>query len=136
METDKKKVARVLDAISSSLRRLSDKDFEGIFNGTSDMRIEVVPRKAGATHISPIQTQRRLDYVQLTVQKLMSLESREDAESFIRKQNPNKEDLKSLCREVGVPFSTKDTNDSLISNLIEHTIGYKLRSDAIRKGGL
>ena len=134
METDKKKVAHVLDAISSSLRRLSDKDFEGIFNGTSDIRIDVVPRKTGASHTVP--TQKHLDYVHLTVQKLMSLESREDAESFLRNQNPNKEDLKSLCREVGIPFSTKDTNDSLISKLVEHTIGYKLRSEAIRKGGL
>lgn len=64
--------------------------------------------------------------------KLSSFDSREELGEFIRNNYPKKTDIVSISRLIRVPVIREDNYEALVEKLIDATIGYKLRSRAIR----
>ena len=64
---------------------------------------------------------------------LNSMQSREEAYSYISSSDLKKADLEAICKQLDLPFTKKENIKALQEKIIEGTVGYKLRSQAIQK---
>ena len=68
-------------------------------------------------------------------EKFLKFESREELSEFITLNYPRKADIISIGRELKIPVTKNDDYEALVDRIIDATIGYKLRSRAIRGDG-
>ena len=64
---------------------------------------------------------------------LNSIQSREEASSYFSTNDLKKADLEAICKQLDLPFTKKESMKTLQEKIIEGTVGYKLRSQAIQK---
>ena len=64
---------------------------------------------------------------------LNSMQSREEASSYFSTNDLKKADLEAICKQLDLPFTKKENMKTLQEKIIEGTVGYKLRSQAIQK---
>ena len=64
---------------------------------------------------------------------LNSMQSREEASSYFSTNDFKRADLESICKQLDLPFTKKENIKTLQEKIIEGTVGYKLRSQAIQK---
>lgn len=64
---------------------------------------------------------------------LNSMQSREEASSYFSSNDLKKADLEAICKQLDLPFTKKENMKTLQEKIIEGTVGYKLRSQAIQK---
>ncbi|WP_294297601.1 hypothetical protein [uncultured Chryseobacterium sp.] len=67
------------------------------------------------------------------INKLGSVEKREDGDIFIETLNLTRVDIENMLKKLDTHFTKKDSIIRLKNKLIESTIGFKLRSEAIQK---
>lgn len=65
-------------------------------------------------------------------EKLSTFSSRDDAEMYLVENVQKKSDLTALAREIEIPIHSSDTGEKIRDKIIEATVGYRLRSQAIR----
>lgn len=63
---------------------------------------------------------------------LNSMQSREEASSYFSSNDLKRADLESICKQLDLPFTKKENMKTLQEKIIEGTVGYKLRSQAIQ----
>lgn len=68
-------------------------------------------------------------------EQLYAFESRDALANFVEEKFPRKADIIAVSRIVKVAVNKNDDYDALLDRLIDATIGYKLRSRAIRGDG-
>ena len=64
---------------------------------------------------------------------LNSMQSREEASSYFSTNDLKRADLEAICKQLDLPFTKKENMKTLQEKIIEGTVGYKLRSQAIQK---
>ena len=64
---------------------------------------------------------------------LNSMQSREEASSYFSTNDLKRVDLEAICKQLDLPFTKKENMKTLQEKIIEGTVGYKLRSQAIQK---
>lgn len=64
---------------------------------------------------------------------LNSMQSREEASSYFSTNDLKKADLEAICKQLDLPLTKKENIKTLQEKIIEGTVGYKLRSQAIQK---
>ena len=64
---------------------------------------------------------------------LNSMKSREEASSYFSTNDLKRVDLEAICKQLDLPFTKKENMKTLQEKIIEGTVGYKLRSQAIQK---
>lgn len=64
---------------------------------------------------------------------LNSMQSREEASSYFSTNDLKKADLEAICKQLDLPLTKKENMKTLQEKIIEGTVGYKLRSQAIQK---
>lgn len=64
--------------------------------------------------------------------EFMAFSSREDLEAHLKRKYSMRTDLEKVARTLQVPITKTDTYDSLVNKVVDSTLGYKLRSSAIR----
>ena len=64
---------------------------------------------------------------------LNSMQSREEASSYFSTNDLKRADLESICKQLDLAFTKKENMKTLQEKIIEGTVGYKLRSQAIQK---
>lgn len=64
--------------------------------------------------------------------KLSAFSSRDDAERYLSENVQKKSDLILVAREMAIPVHSSDTGDKIRDKIVEATVGYRLRSQAIR----
>ena len=64
---------------------------------------------------------------------LNSMKSREEASSYFSTNDLKRADLEAICKQLDLPFTKKENMKTLQEKIIEGTVGYKLRSQAIQK---
>lgn len=64
---------------------------------------------------------------------LNSMQSREEASSYFSSNDLKKADLEAICKQLDLPLTKKENIKTLQEKIIEGTVGYKLRSQAIQK---
>lgn len=68
-----------------------------------------------------------------SISLLNSMRSREEAYSYMSSSDFKKADLEAICKQLDLPFTKKENIKALLEKIIEGTVGYKLRSQAIQK---
>lgn len=66
------------------------------------------------------------------IKKLESMDSKQDGEKYLESLDLKKIQLEKILKELDSPFEKKDNMAKLISKIIEATIGFRLRSQAIQ----
>lgn len=61
------------------------------------------------------------------------MQSREEASSYFSTNDLKRADLETICKQLDLPFTKKENMKILQEKIIEGTVGYKLRSQAIQK---
>lgn len=118
------------------------KEIEKYINFLNDLSIEELnDLESGKTFISHTLTSNAklksknksniLD-LQHVINVLNDSQSREIAEQYLDNQNFKRADFESICKELDIPFNKKDNVEKLRDKIIEGTIGFRLRSQAIQ----
>lgn len=66
------------------------------------------------------------------IKKLESMDSKQDGEKYLESLDLKKIQLEKILKELDSPFEKKDNMAKMISKIIEATIGFRLRSQAIQ----
>ena len=67
------------------------------------------------------------------VTQLNLIHSREEANSYFLSKGFKRSELEAICKQLDLPFTQKENMKILQEKIIEGTVGYKLRSQAIQK---
>ncbi|MFD4697601.1 hypothetical protein [Streptomyces niveus] len=118
----------VLEQVGIFLQSLSPEQIEDLAAGR--YRISLVrtqaPREAKGSRSGP-----SVDLEQLRID-LSSAESREAGEEHLKNKRLSRADLQALARVLDIPVRKGDNMDAIRESVVEATIGYRLRSDAIQ----
>nr|VFK78719.1 MAG: hypothetical protein BECKSD772D_GA0070982_10234 [Candidatus Kentron sp. SD] len=128
-------MAKVLTKIAQAVRRLDESEIERLLAG--DFRVELVletrekrhdknagnPDADAANDISDV------------AQRLRGLGDRAEGRTLLDERVPNKDSLTRLVRYLDLPLHRQETKERLKEKIIDATIGYRLRSRAIRGTG-
>ena len=111
------------------LNKLPQALVKEIENGEKRIDINVVP--SSKKQDEPILQNSVV--VSESISFLNSMQSREEAYSYISSSDLKKADLEAICKQLDLPFTKKENIKALQEKIIEGTVGYKLRSQAIQK---
>lgn len=73
------------------------------------------------------------DQITFFIEKLGAMDKREDAILLINELNLSRIDIERFLKKLDIHFTKKDPIPRLKEKLLEGTIGFKLRSEAIQK---
>jgi hypothetical protein len=108
-------------------KKLNDEEIDKINSGELNYQL-FEKRKKSSSSKSP---QSNLD-VESLARELELCNSREQGGAILRTHCKLKDDLKALLRHLNIDFKSKDSKADLIEKIIENTISYRLRSQAIQ----
>lgn len=111
------------------LNKLPQAVVKEIENGDKRIEINVVP----SSTVSDEPIQQTSIAASEAISLLNSMQSREEAYSYISSRDFKKADLEAICKLLDLPFTKKENIKALHEKIIEGTVGYKLRSQAIQK---
>ena len=126
--TEIEDTAEVLRKVSSFLRTLTPEEVDDLIAGkvritlTSRVGRSAYPRRS-AIH--------KLD-TDLIRRQLRDKATREDGFAFLESLELTRDSLRAIATALDLPTPKSDTVGKLKDRIIEATIGYRLRSDAIR----
>lgn len=139
MATTKKLIADLLSHLSDAVAR---SDNEGIqraiyaLQATGSQKNQASTQtKTAKSKVKQPVTKDLFERDPQLISRLYEFESREALHRFIEQNLPRKIDLISAFRATKVPINKLDDYETLVEKLIDGTIGYKLRSRAIRGDG-
>jgi len=67
-----------------------------------------------------------------TAKRFSNFPSREALENYLQDRYPEKVSIAMLARSLKVPVTKADNYDSLLDKIVDATVGYRLRAEAIR----
>lgn len=111
------------------LNRLPQSAITEIELGTKRIEINVVP----ATIVTDVHKKDEDIIVLNIVTQLNLIHSREEANSYFLSKGFKRSELEAICKQLDLPFTQKENMKILQEKIIEGTMGYKLRSQAIQK---
>lgn len=114
-------------ALATFLRTVTDDDVRALERG--EARI-VVERKATRQPRGAAR-RRDIDWDGLR-EKLVQAASREEGLALLEEFAPLRDQLKELARRLDLPTPKSDNVERLRDRIVDTTIGYRLRSNAIR----
>ena len=112
--------------LATFLRSLSDEDLEAI--AKKELRFTLSPTR---TRSAPAKSRDTVDYDEL-LRSLQESESREAADEHLKSYRLRREQLITLARRLDVPAMKGDNSDRLVARIVESTVGFRLRSAAVR----
>ncbi|MHD0298738.1 hypothetical protein RCF19_22820 [Rhodococcus qingshengii] len=125
---DKIPEKEILDHISNFMRRLTDQDIYAIRTGRAKIAVVRNPEPKVSR---PESDQPRFDIASL-VDEIHSAETREEAMVKIHERKLRGEDLRNLAKHLDIATSRSETLGKLAEKIVESTVGFRLRSQAIR----
>jgi hypothetical protein len=128
MSTDSHGIAEVLRQLLRRVSALSDSDIEQIISGTATIELRIKRRKTGGDKAKV----RRADVSpEDVVRRLRATRSRDAGLSYLEDTRSTKLELEQIARTVDIPVQRSDTSERLREKIIEATIGFRLRSEAV-----
>ena len=126
----KRQLVSLLRDFAREIQAMDDSQIERILAG--ELRIEVrVPEKSAAK--TPEEKAQCSDHeIDLLRQALQRADSREQAGVLIDQYLHSKADMIRFARILDIPAPQKTSSKNLKNRLVEATVGYRLRSAAIR----
>lgn len=115
----------VLKQVSALLKRLTPQQIEGLADGSLRLAVEpTAKRRASVSPEIPDPEKIRAD--------LSSMNSSEQGQNYIEALGLTRERLRHLASALDLHVPRSDTAEKMKDRIVEATIGYRLRSEAIR----
>ena len=120
----------LIESFSSFLKSLSTKDINDLYNGNKEVSFEI--KEKLITSNNP----KVLSFNEFTAQSIIDqlniLKNRQEGELILKEKCNNRFDYEKIASILDIPFQKKDTIDRILEKIIEGTIGFRLRSQAIQ----
>ncbi|MGD1834796.1 MAG: hypothetical protein ACPKQO_03650 [Nitrososphaeraceae archaeon] len=111
------------------MQKLSNEEIAELESGRKELKIELVEKN----NLSNRKTQSFDEFViQTIIDELNTKNSRGDGMKLLVDKCRVRLDYESVAKKLDIPFTKKDTIDKLKDKIIEGTIGFRLRSQAIQ----
>lgn len=98
------------------------------------IRTELVGEASEARRSTEDSKRRTADQVEAEELRAQfaGFESRDELSRYIRDKYPSKADVESVARILRLTITKSDNTDALVDRIVASTVGYRLRSSAIR----
>jgi hypothetical protein len=132
-----RKVLKLLNQFIAQLDQLSEEDLEKIEAGEATIRFEFLntsvskPAKEAKTK-APASTKPNSLLLETIAADLGRIVAREEGMQIIRAQTLTVAQLKSLAKSLHITLMTGDKKDQIVERIIEGTVGFRLKSQAIQ----
>ena len=130
-ESSQRATMIVLRQIATLLRNLSPEQIDDLASGRARITIENKPTRARKGRRAP----QDIPDPDLVRSKLLGLTAREEGRAYLDGLGLNKPSLQRLASTLDLPAPNTDSVDRIKDRIVEATIGYRLRSEAIRGKG-
>ncbi len=115
--------------LQDAVLELNEGELDKIISGEYQFVIKVAKKRAGTSaKISPVDD---FSYSEL-LNLLNQCESREQGNELLSRELKTKSEFEKFARHVEVAVMKSDKLEKIRDNIIESTVGAKLRSDAIQ----
>ena len=128
-QTPKQKFVSLLQAILRDVKDLDDMSFEGFLAG--DLKIGVI-RRVGSRS-AKLATTCSEEQVARLKESLEKVTAREHARELIGSVLRTRRDMTHFARCLDIPIPNRASSEEMMNRLVEGTVGYRLRSAAIRE---
>ena len=125
----KQQVISLLRDLASQIQAMDDSEFERVLSGKS--RLEIRPPKKKSEEQQPRIRCSDEDLERLR-EALRSTNTRERARELIERFLHTKAELTRFARVLDIPVPKSTSSEQLKDRLVEGTVGYRIRSAAIR----
>jgi hypothetical protein len=117
----------MLKKFTQFINKLSEEDINDLTTGKKSLCIKLVEKKQASDSKS--------DFIDLkdTEEQLLKINSRDQAEELLK--NLKKTELQRIAKNLDIAIQKNENLTRLREKIIEFTVGYKLRSEAIQSGG-
>ncbi|EOC8685346.1 hypothetical protein [Enterobacter roggenkampii] len=132
--SDSRILASIFRELQDAVLELSKSDIEKVIVGDYQFSIKIVKKKSSAVNRSTMKEDKNTGYEYL-LGLLSQCASREDGISVLERELKNKADYERFARQVEVAVMKSDKLEKIRDNIIESTVGARLRSDAIQNKG-
>ena len=120
------------DKLSAFLNGLSETDIANLESGKFEIKFDLVNKK----ELRKTSKTKVLKFDEFTIQSIINelnqIKTREEGLTFLMSKCSSRIDFETIAKKMDIPFQKKDTIERLKEKIIESTIGYKLRSQAIQ----
>lgn len=127
--SDLKQLASVFRELQDAILELSNNDIEKIISGDYQFTLKLTRKKSNIESKSQLNNNKGFDYL---LELLSQCSSREDGIEILTKELNNKSEYEKFARHVDVVVMKSDKIEKIRENIIESTVGARLRSNAIQ----
>lgn len=117
----------LLNQFTKFISNLSEEDITDLTSGKKRLCIELMEKKQSSN------SKKSSTDLKDTEDKLVKTDSRDKAEELLK--NFKKADLQRIAKDLDIPIQKNEDISRLREKIIESTVGFKLRSQAIQGGG-
>ena len=125
----KQQVVSVLRDLANQIQAMDDSDFESVLAGESRLEIRPPLKKQEQQRARMRCSEEEFERLE---EALRSTQTRERARELIDRFLHTKADLTRFARVLDIPVPRSTSSEHLKDRLVEGTVGYRLRSAAIR----
>lgn len=126
----KKILRNFINELLVQIEMFDDKDLDKLENGDFSLSLKLI--KKNKNHNKNISLlNENIDEI---IKKLNECKTREEGLIVLNEKIKNRKELEIFAKKMDVFFMREDKVDKIKNNIIEATIGAKLRSDAIQGG--
>ncbi|MCY6369407.1 hypothetical protein [Clostridium ganghwense] len=122
--------AECLKFISNIMEHLTDDQYRNILKGKGKLVYKEIKNKNNKISIEATENNEKMKEVS---NKLLGLNSREEADQLLNKLKLKKCDLIKIAEQLGIHLLKKDTKSEMIQKIIEFAVGVRLRKKAIEE---
>lgn len=126
---ERKKTIIIFKEIQDAIHELTNSDLDKIITGEYSFTLKLVKKKQSISN-DELKTP-PLEFKEL-LYKILECSSREEGNDILINTLKTKTDYEKFARFIEVAVMKSDKVDKIKDNIIESTIGAKLRSDAIQ----
>ena len=120
-----------IERFISYLDKLSDNDYK-LNNGIAKIQYNLVDEKKGNDKELKDAKISNIDPDEI-INALEKLSNRESGEEYIKNKLITRLDYEAVVKKLDIPYNKKDNINKLRDKIIEGTIGFRLRSQAIQE---
>jgi len=130
MKQKKNIYIELIESFSSFLKTLSTNDINDLYNGNKQVSFEIKEKRNTSNKTKVFSFDEFT--AQSILNELNTLNNRQEGEVILKEKCNNRFDYEKIASMLDIPFQKKDTIDRILEKIIEGTIGFRLRSQAIQ----
>lgn len=121
----------LLSRLAAAACSLTDEEVDAVVRGRARIKLSVEMRAHKASARTVVGSDAE-SMIQVASERLRRLSTREAGLDYLRAQFRNRSELFQLARALDIPADNHDPRSKLEERIVEATIGFRLRSDAIQ----